>query len=71
MRYRTFVNDDQLVVLHQQSVDTEDTPAFELSLCPGVPEADMSELISQCIPCSLLRGSRGRFLTEVEAAGYS
>ena len=43
VRYRTVVNDDQLAVLHLQSIDTEDNR-------PGILEADMSELISHGIP---------------------
>ena len=40
-RYRALVNDDQVVVVHLQSVDTKDTPLSQLSLCPGVPETDV------------------------------
>ena len=47
VRYRAVINDDQVAVLHLQSVDIKDTPVSQLSLCPGVREADMSEIISQ------------------------
>ena len=40
-RYRAVVNDDQVVVVHLQTVDTKDTPLSQLSLCPGVPEAEV------------------------------
>ena len=40
-RYRAVVNDDQVVVVHLQSVDTKDTPVSQLSLCPGVLESYM------------------------------
>ena len=40
-RYRGLVNDDQVVVVHLQSVDTKDSPLSQLSLCPGVPETDV------------------------------
>ena len=35
------INDDQVVVVHLQRVDTKDTPVSQLSLCPGVPETDV------------------------------
>ena len=40
-RYRAVVNDDQVVVVLLQTVDTKDTPVSQLSLCPGVPETDV------------------------------
>ena len=43
VRYNAVINDDQVAVLHLQSVnvDTQDTPdVSQLSLCPGVLEAD-------------------------------
>ena len=43
VRYKAVINDDQVAVLHLQSVnvDTKDTPdVSQLSLCPGVNEAD-------------------------------
>ena len=40
-RYRAVINDDQVVVVHLQRVDTKDTPVSQLSLCPGVPETDV------------------------------
>ena len=42
VRYRAVINDDQVAVLHLQSVDTEDThDVSQLSLCPGVLESYM------------------------------
>ena len=44
VRYKAVINDDQVAVLHLQSVDvdTEDTPdVSQLSLCPGVLESYM------------------------------
>ena len=40
-RYKAVINDDQVVVVHLQNVDTKDTPVSQLSLCPGVPETDV------------------------------
>ena len=44
VRYKAVINDDQVAVLHLQSVDTEDTQpdVFQLSLCPGAIEAEFS-----------------------------
>ena len=47
VKYRTVISDNQVAVLHLQSVDIKDTPISQLSLCPGVLEADMSEIISE------------------------
>ena len=42
VRYKAVINDDQVAVLHLQSVDTENTPdVSQLSLCPGVLESYM------------------------------
>ena len=42
VRYKAVINDDQVAVLHLQSVDTEKTPdVSRLSLCPGVLESYM------------------------------
>ena len=41
-RYKAVMNDGQLVVAHLQTVDTLlDAPLSQLSLCPGVPEAEV------------------------------
>ena len=41
-RYKAVMNDGQLVVAHLQNVDSLlDAPLSQLSLCPGVPEADL------------------------------
>ena len=40
VRYKAVINEDQVAVLHLQSVDTEDTPNIsQLFLCPGVLES--------------------------------
>ena len=43
VRYKAVINDDQLAVLHLQTVDTELThqDVSQLSLCPGVLESDV------------------------------
>ena len=42
VRYKAVINEDQVAVLHLQSVDTENTPdVSQLSLCPGVLESYM------------------------------
>ena len=44
VRYKAVINDDQVAVLHLQSVDvdTEVTPDVSLlSLCPGVKESEV------------------------------
>ena len=41
-RYKAVINNHQMTVLHLQTVDTKDTPdVSQLSLCPGVMEADV------------------------------
>ena len=49
VRYKAVINDDQLAVLHLQSVDTELThqDVSQLSLCPGVLESEVLHLLSQ------------------------
>ena len=48
MRYKAVINDDQLAVLHLQTVGSEDTPdVSELSLCPGVLESAVLPLLSK------------------------
>ena len=49
VRYRAVINDDQLAVLHLQTVDIKDTPVSQLSLCPGVLESDILDLLSQSL----------------------
>ena len=42
VRYKAVINEDQLAVLHLQTVDTEDSSdVSQLSLCPGVPESEV------------------------------
>ena len=42
VRYKAVINEDQVAVLHLQTVDTEDSSdVSQLFLCPGVPEADL------------------------------
>ena len=48
MRYKAVINDDQLAVLHLQTVGSEDTPdVSQLSLCPGILESEILPLLSQ------------------------
>ena len=55
-RYKAVINDDQLVILHVQSVVTEATPdVSQLSLCQGVMESE--------IPFEFFTDS-GKFLIE-------
>ena len=59
-RYRAVINDDQTAVLHLQSVDIKDShqDVSQLSLCPGVLESEVLQLLSQApvsssMACSL------------------
>ena len=45
-RYRAVINEDKIAVLQLQSVDTEDSPVSQLSLCPGVLESNVLQLLS-------------------------
>ena len=49
VRYRAVINDDQTAVLHLQSVDIKDShqDVSQLSLCPGVLESEVLQLLSQ------------------------
>ena len=49
VRYKAVISDDQVAVLHLQSVDTKDThhDVSQLSLCPGVLESEVLPLLSQ------------------------
>ena len=53
-RWRAMVNDDQVTVLHLQSVAVRDTPVSHLSLCPGVKETDVHGIFSQTITDNLV-----------------
>ena len=53
-RWRAMVNDDQVTVLHLQSVAVRDTPVSHLSLCPGVTETDVLGIFSQTITDNLV-----------------
>ena len=46
-RYRAVINDEQLAVLQVQSVDTRDCPVSQLSLCPGVLETEVLDILSR------------------------
>ena len=48
-RYKAVVNEDKVAVLHLQTVDTQDTPISQLSLCPGVEESEVLQLLSTSI----------------------
>ena len=43
VRYKAVINEDQLAVLHLQTVDDvkDSSDVSQLSLCPGVPESDV------------------------------
>ena len=45
-RYRAVINEDKIAVLQLQSVNSDDTPVSQLSLCPGVLESKVLQLIS-------------------------
>ena len=45
-RYRAVINEDKIAVLQLQSIDTEDTSVSKLSLCPGVLESNVLQLLS-------------------------
>ena len=45
-RYRAVINEDKIAVLQLQSVDTENTPVSKLSLCSGVLESNVLQLLS-------------------------
>ena len=44
-RYRAVINEDKIAVLHLQTVDSEDTTVSQLSLCPGILESNVIELL--------------------------
>ena len=44
-RYRAVINEDKMAVLHLQTVDTKDTPVSQLSLCSGILESNVIELL--------------------------
>ena len=46
-RYRAVINEDKIAVLQLQSVDTEDTPVSQLSLCSGVLESSFLQLLTK------------------------
>ena len=46
-RYRAVINEDKIAVLHLQSVDTKNTPASQLSLCSGVLESNVLQLLTK------------------------
>ena len=55
VRYKAVINDDQLVVLHLQTVGSEDSPdVSQLSLCPGVLESEILPLLSQSLSNTLV-----------------
>ena len=45
-RYRAVINEDKVAVLQLQTVDTKDTPVSQLSLCSGILESNVIELLS-------------------------
>jgi len=47
VRYKAVINDNQIAVLHQQNVDTKNIPVSDLSLCPGLLEAEILKVLFQ------------------------
>ena len=45
-RYRAVINEDKIAVLQLQSVDTKNTSASKMSLCSGVLESNVLQLLS-------------------------
>ena len=48
-RYRAVINEDKIAVLQLQSVNSDDTPVSQLSLCPGVLESNVLQLLSSSL----------------------
>ena len=46
-RYRAVINEDKIAVLHLQSVDTNYTSVSQLSLCTGVLESNVLQILSK------------------------
>ena len=46
-RYRAVINEDKIAVLHLQSVDIKDTSVSQLSLCSGILESNVLQLLSK------------------------
>ena len=45
-RFRALVNEDKMAVIQLQAVETADTPLSQLSLCPGILESSIPQLLS-------------------------
>ena len=45
-RYRAIVNEDKVAVLQLQTVETAGTSVAKLSLCSGLPESNVLQLLS-------------------------
>ena len=48
-RFRAVINEDKIAVLQLQSVNSDDTPVSQLSLCPGVLESNVLQLLSSSL----------------------
>ena len=46
-RYRAVINEDKVAVLQLQSVETDNTSVSKLSLCSGVLESNVLQLLSK------------------------
>ena len=52
-RFRALFNEDKVAVLQLHTVETEDTPLSQLSLCPGILESEVLVALSQSLANSL------------------
>ena len=56
-RFRALFNEDKVAVLQLHTIETEDTPLSQLSLCPGVLESEvlvaLSHSLANSLACSL------------------
>ena len=46
-RYRAVINEDKIAVLQLQTVDTKDTSVSKISLCSGVLESNVLQLLTK------------------------
>ena len=53
-RFRALINEDKVAVIQLQTVETVDTPLSQLSLCPGVLESEVLQLLSSSTSANYL-----------------
>ena len=46
-RFRALVNEDKVAVIQLHTVEIQDTPLSQLSLCPGLLESEVLQVLSQ------------------------